>query len=64
MQWWLIHALAPLAPLPRELSELAYLWRTPHRIAGDKLKRAIGQIPHTPLDTAIARTLRDLNIVR
>ncbi len=63
MQWWLIQTLAPFAPLPRELSELAYLWRTPHRISGDKLKRAIGQIPHTPLDTAIARTLRDLGAI-
>ena len=62
MQWWMIHALSPVMPLSRELSELAYLWKTPHRIAGDKLKAAIGTIPHTPLDRAIAQTLKDLKI--
>lgn len=60
MQWWLIYALSPFVPLPRELSEMAYLWKVPHRIAGDKLKAAIGEVPHTPLDTAVARALREL----
>ena len=44
--------------LGRELSELEYLWRVPHRISGDKLKAAIGEIPHTPLPKAIAASLR------
>jgi nucleoside-diphosphate-sugar epimerase len=63
MQWWLIRALAPFAPLPRELSEMAYLWRLQHRIAGDKLAAAIGEVPHTPLDTAVARALRELRAI-
>ena len=50
-------------PLPRELSELAYLWKAPHRIAGDKLRAAIGKVPHTPLDAAVARTLRELGAI-
>jgi hypothetical protein len=49
--------------MSRELSEIAYLWKVPHRIAGDKLKAAIGSVPHTPLDTAVARALRDLGTV-
>jgi hypothetical protein len=36
--WWLIHALRPIVPLCRELSEMAYLWREPHRIDGSKLR--------------------------
>ena len=48
--------------LPRELSEIAYLWHEPHRIAGDKLTAAIGELPHTPLDVAIRRALHDLRI--
>jgi nucleoside-diphosphate-sugar epimerase len=63
MPWWLIHALSPISPivpLPRELSEIAYLWNVPHRISGDKLKATIGTVPHTPLDTAVTKTLRDL----
>src|SRR6266536_3893420 len=50
MTWWLIHALQPIVPLSRELSEIAYLWNEPHRIDGGKLEAAIGDIPRTPLD--------------
>ena len=60
MSWWLIHALRPFVPLSRELSEMAYLWQQPHRIDGAKLTAAIGEVPHTPLDIAVARALRDL----
>jgi nucleoside-diphosphate-sugar epimerase len=60
MSWWLIHALSPFMPLPRELAELHYLWKEPHRIDGDKLKTAIGDVPHTPLDLAAARAIQDL----
>jgi nucleoside-diphosphate-sugar epimerase len=60
MPWWLIHALRPLVPTCRELSEIAYLWRTPHRIGGDRLAAAIGKVPHTPFDAAVARALREL----
>jgi nucleoside-diphosphate-sugar epimerase len=62
MSWWLIHLLRPIVPLCGELSEIAYLWQRPHRIAGDKLAAAIGDVPHTPLDVAVARSLRDLGL--
>jgi nucleoside-diphosphate-sugar epimerase len=60
MQWWMIKALSPFFALPRELSELDYLWKVPHRIAGDKLKATIGEVPCTPLDTAVKRALCEL----
>ncbi len=63
MQWWMIKALSPLFALPRELSEIAYLWKVPHRIAGDKLKATIGDVPHTPFETAVKRALRELGVV-
>jgi nucleoside-diphosphate-sugar epimerase len=63
MTWWLIHALRPIVPLSRELSEIAYLWNQPHRIDGGKLEAAIGDIPRTPLDVAVARALEDLGAV-
>ncbi len=63
MTWWLIHALRPVVPLCRELSEIAYLWNEPHRIDGAKLGAAIGAIPHTPLDLAVARALEDLGAI-
>ena len=62
MQWWMIKALSPFFALPRELSELDYLWKVPHRIAGEKLKATIGEVPHTPLDTAVKRALRELGV--
>lgn len=62
MTWWLVHALSPVVPLCRELSEIAYLWREPHRIGGDRLRAAIGEIPHTPLDAAATRAIQDLAV--
>jgi hypothetical protein len=46
--------------ISRELAELEYLWRVPHRISGDKLKAALGDVPHTPLNRAIMLSLREL----
>jgi nucleoside-diphosphate-sugar epimerase len=63
MSWWLIHALRPFIPISRELSEMAYLWQEPHRIDGAKLAAAIGAVPHTPLDIAVTRALRDLGAI-
>jgi hypothetical protein len=58
MSWWMIKTIGQLLAMGRELSELEYLWRVPHRISGDKLKAAIGEVPHTPLPEAIAASLR------
>ena len=63
MSWWLVHALRPIVPLSRELSEISYSWSEAHRIDGTKLVSAIGAVPHTPLDVAIARTLEDLGAI-
>jgi nucleoside-diphosphate-sugar epimerase len=60
MSWWMLKTFGQLLPLGRELSELEYLWRVPHRISGEKLEGAIGEIPHTPLPDAIAASLRAL----
>ena len=63
MSWWLIHALRPMVPLCRELSELTYLWHEPHRIDGSRLEAAIGEVPRTPLDLALTRALQELGVV-
>ncbi len=63
MTWWLIHALRPIVPLCRELSEIAYFWNEPHCIDDSKLKAAIGDTPGTPLDVAVARALEDLRAI-
>jgi hypothetical protein len=41
----------------RELSEISYLWSTPHAIDGAALKAVIGDLPHTPLDQAVSASL-------
>jgi nucleoside-diphosphate-sugar epimerase len=60
MSWWLIKTVGQMLPIGRELAELEYLWRVPHKVSGEKLKAAIGNVPHTPLPDAIAASLRAL----
>jgi nucleoside-diphosphate-sugar epimerase len=62
MPWWLLRALSPVVPIYRELTEMAYLWRTPHRIDGSKLAHALGAMRLTALDDAVATALRDLGL--
>jgi nucleoside-diphosphate-sugar epimerase len=64
MPWTLLRMLGIVVPIFRELSEMAYLWSTPHAIDGTRLAAAIGDIPHTPLDRAIASALLRLGIRR
>ena len=63
VHWWTIHSFGRLFAMGRELSEIGYLWKIPHRISGDRLSAAIGNIPHTPLDIAIERSLRELKLI-
>jgi nucleoside-diphosphate-sugar epimerase len=60
MGWWMLKTFGRFLSLGRELSELEYLWRVPHRVSGDKLQNAIGEIPSTPLQKAVAASLREL----
>jgi len=62
MSWWLIHTFGRMLAMGRELSEIGYLWKRPHRIAGKKLRAAIGDVPHTRIDVAVGRALKDLGI--
>jgi nucleoside-diphosphate-sugar epimerase len=60
MSWWMLKTVGRALAIGRELSELEYLWRVPHRLSGEKLKSAIGEVAHTPLEAAIAASLRAL----
>jgi nucleoside-diphosphate-sugar epimerase len=59
--WWAIRLGSPLVAHWRELAEIAYLWRTPHRLSGDKLKAAIGDIPRTQFTQAVRAALDPLS---
>lgn len=58
--WPVVRLAAPFVPLMRELLEMRYLWQVPLRLDNRKLVARLGAEPHTPLDEAVARTLRSM----
>jgi len=64
MRWWLVKTVGRLSAMGRELAEIEYLWRVPHRISGAKLQSLIGELRHTPLDEAVAAALGKLGYPR
>lgn len=60
MPWPLLRAAGLFNPMLRELARMSYLWFVPHELEGDKLVRAIGHIPITPLEVALDATLAEL----
>lgn len=57
MPWGLMTLLSPFVTTLRELREMRYLWRQPVRLDGSKLRAFLGEVPHTPTDVALRRTL-------
>jgi hypothetical protein len=62
MPWPLLHALGVFVPLMRELARMSYLWRVPHSLDGRKLAGRCPQLQTTPLDAALAASLRELGL--
>lgn len=58
--WWLMRLLSPFGGFPREVVEIEPYWRHPVRLDNRRLIALIGEEVRTPLDQAIAATLRDL----
>jgi nucleoside-diphosphate-sugar epimerase len=59
--WLLVTALSPVVRLFREMAEMAYLWREPLVLNDRKLRAFLGaDLPSTPLDIAVAASLRGL----
>lgn len=61
LPWALMRAGALFVPMWRELNELRYLWDVPHALAGERLQRLIGAVPHTPLAQAMEQALKALH---
>ncbi|MDF0603922.1 NAD(P)H-binding protein [Psychromarinibacter sp. C21-152] len=58
MPWLALDALSPVVTTFRELREMRYLWRTPVKLDGAKLRGFLGDdLPHTPADLALRRSL-------
>jgi nucleoside-diphosphate-sugar epimerase len=63
LPWPLMRIGAFLLPTWAALSEMRYLWDTPHTLANDKLIALIGAEPHTPLSLAAQTALCDLGLM-
>ena len=60
LPWPLLWLAAPFNETMRELLEMKPLWTTSVRLDNHKLLRVLGTEPRTPLDEAVAATLRGL----
>jgi nucleoside-diphosphate-sugar epimerase len=60
MPWGVIRAIGLIKPTWRALAQMSYLWRLPHQLDDSALRARIGTLAATPLQDALAATLRDL----
>ncbi|THD77521.1 MAG: NAD-dependent epimerase/dehydratase family protein [Phenylobacterium sp.] len=56
--WFALSAIGPFNETFRELAEMRYLWREAVVLDNRRLTAALGAEPHTPIDDALAATLR------
>ncbi|MEL6619407.1 MAG: NAD(P)H-binding protein [Pseudomonadota bacterium] len=57
MPWPLVRAMGLFSPLMREVTEMRYLWRVPHRVDGSKLSRTLPDLIQTAPADAITHAL-------
>ena len=60
MPWTLLRVAGLVVPMWREVAAMRYLWEVPHALDGGALARAIGGVPHTPVEVALSAALRSL----
>ena len=58
MPWPLLRWGGLLVPMWREVAEMAYLWEVPHALDGQAMQEALALPPATPVDEAMAASLR------
>ena len=52
-----VRAIGLVSPLMREVAEMRYMWRVPHRVDGSRLSQVLPGLPRTPPAEAIAKAL-------
>lgn len=62
LPWWALRLGAWAMPMWRELLEMKYLWDEAHALDQSRLVALLGQVPSTPLDIAMDRTLVGLGL--
>ena len=55
--WWLLRLAAPVWELARELSEMRYLWNTPHTLSPLRLNALLPNFEPTPLQEVFRAAL-------
>lgn len=60
--WWALRLAAPFGELARELLEMRYLYRTPHRLDGTKFTRLLPGFGFAPLSRIVAEELAALGL--
>ncbi|WCN09027.1 SDR family NAD(P)-dependent oxidoreductase [Marinomonas mediterranea] len=58
--WWLVWLAALFNTTAKELLEMKYLWAQPIKMENNKLRKKLGEEPHTPIEIAVEKTLRSL----
>jgi nucleoside-diphosphate-sugar epimerase len=62
LPWGVIRAVAWAVPMWGELLEMRYLWDDAHRLDDTRLRELVGDLPTTPLATALDKTLVQIGI--
>jgi len=62
LPWSLIRLAAPFSPMLRASLEMRYLWQRPHVMDDSALRSLLGDVPHTPLQSALAGALTALGL--
>lgn len=63
LPWALLRVAGLVMPTYAALSDMRYLWTTPHRLDNTRLCTLIGEEPHTPFEQALRRALHDLGML-
>jgi nucleoside-diphosphate-sugar epimerase len=61
--WWLMRLLAPFGGFPHAVHDIAPYWQNPVRFDNRRLVELLGTEPHTPVETAIRETLREMGCI-
>lgn len=57
LPWFILPVLGLFQPVMREVYEMRYLWRVPHRVDGTKLRRMLPDFRPTPIEVAMRQVL-------
>lgn len=64
LPWRMMQLSAPFSAMTREVLKMRYLWQRPHALDDTELKQLLGDVPHTPLESALSDALFALGMPR